>query len=528
MHLRTFLIADVRGYTRFTQEHGDEAASALAAWFAGIVRGVMPEFGGELLELRGDEALCVFGSARQALRASVALQRRLRVAGDAERVFPLGVGIGLDAGEAVPTEGGYRGQALNIASRVCAQARPGQILASETVVSLSSRVDGVRFGERRLLRAKGIAEPIRVVEVTSDQPLPPLPILPRQQSSPRSRRRVGAAAVVVAAIAAGAIVLLTGSGRGGQAAVRIRANSIVVLDPATKQIVRDVPLDSAPGALVAAGNAIWAAEESTSSVERIDLATLRRRSVGVGIDPAAMAADSSDMWVYDGAANTVVLVDLSLRSAPQPIHPLPPCGTEMIASLPRPHVCFQGGIAFGDGSVWIGRTHRGASGATNPGSVWRINPSNDRREGPVISRLPSDQLIFGGGALWAYGAYGFKAARIDPVTLRVHSFPIKSINAVYTQPGLTYGFGYTWLVSPNGDTFAANSSGVYRTIPVSAGAGAVAAGANSVWVTSLNGTVTQIDPYTFTVTKVYHLHHAASGIAYANRHLWIAVGQPTS
>ena len=26
--LRTFLIADVRGYTRFTQEHGDEAAQS--------------------------------------------------------------------------------------------------------------------------------------------------------------------------------------------------------------------------------------------------------------------------------------------------------------------------------------------------------------------------------------------------------------------------------------------------------------------------------------------------------------------
>jgi class 3 adenylate cyclase len=76
--LRTFLIADVRGYTRFTREQGDEAASELAAWFAEIVRGAVPAFGGELLELRGDEALCVFGSARQALRAAVELQRRLR------------------------------------------------------------------------------------------------------------------------------------------------------------------------------------------------------------------------------------------------------------------------------------------------------------------------------------------------------------------------------------------------------------------------------------------------------------------
>ena len=36
--IRTFLIADVRGYTRFTLEHGDEAAARLASRFAAIAR----------------------------------------------------------------------------------------------------------------------------------------------------------------------------------------------------------------------------------------------------------------------------------------------------------------------------------------------------------------------------------------------------------------------------------------------------------------------------------------------------------
>jgi class 3 adenylate cyclase len=34
--IRTFLIADLRGYTRYSDEHGDEAASALARGFAAI------------------------------------------------------------------------------------------------------------------------------------------------------------------------------------------------------------------------------------------------------------------------------------------------------------------------------------------------------------------------------------------------------------------------------------------------------------------------------------------------------------
>ena len=36
--------------------------------------------------------------------------------------LPLGVGIGLDAGEAVPVEGGYRGGTLNLAARLCGLA----------------------------------------------------------------------------------------------------------------------------------------------------------------------------------------------------------------------------------------------------------------------------------------------------------------------------------------------------------------------------------------------------------------------
>ena len=114
---RTFLIADIRGYTRYTDEHGDEAAAALAARFAGLVREAVEARDGVLLELRGDEALTIFASARQAVRAAVELQQRIATEG-----LPRGVGIGLDTGEAVPVEGGYRGTALNVAARLCAQA----------------------------------------------------------------------------------------------------------------------------------------------------------------------------------------------------------------------------------------------------------------------------------------------------------------------------------------------------------------------------------------------------------------------
>jgi class 3 adenylate cyclase len=142
-----------------------------------------------------DEALCVFRSARQALRAAVELQTRFRERLDGQPAFPLGIGVGLDAGEAVPIEGGYRGGALNLAARLCSIAAAGQILASETVTSLARTLEGVRFADPRPVRLKGLEKPVRVIEVVPEAELPPVPEAPsRGAREPRrgvlvSRRR---------------------------------------------------------------------------------------------------------------------------------------------------------------------------------------------------------------------------------------------------------------------------------------------------------------------------------------------------
>ena len=89
--IRTFLLADVRGYTLFTQERGDEAAAALAAKFADIAREIVEARSGTLLELRGDEALCVFVSTREAIRAAIDLQQRFVEETIEQPEFPLTV-----------------------------------------------------------------------------------------------------------------------------------------------------------------------------------------------------------------------------------------------------------------------------------------------------------------------------------------------------------------------------------------------------------------------------------------------------
>jgi class 3 adenylate cyclase/tetratricopeptide (TPR) repeat protein len=163
--IRTFLIADVRGYTRFTLENGDAAAARLASRFAGLAHEVVIAHSGAVLELRGDEALAVFTSTRQALRAAIALQDRFAAAAADEPDLPLHVGIGIDAGEAIPVEGGYRGAALNLAARLCSIATPGEVLCSESVVHLARKLEGLEYRPRSMVMLKGFADPVAVVQV---------------------------------------------------------------------------------------------------------------------------------------------------------------------------------------------------------------------------------------------------------------------------------------------------------------------------------------------------------------------------
>src|SRR5207249_10785983 len=136
--------------------------------FAELARQGVEGRGGSVIELRGDEALAVFGSPRQAIRAAVDLQQRFVDETLDDPSLPLMVGIGLDAGEAVAVEGGYRGGALNMAARLCGQAGPGEILATPEVVHLARAVDGIKYVQRGEVHLKGIAQPVRVVRIVPE------------------------------------------------------------------------------------------------------------------------------------------------------------------------------------------------------------------------------------------------------------------------------------------------------------------------------------------------------------------------
>ncbi|MDP9329710.1 MAG: PQQ-binding-like beta-propeller repeat protein [Actinomycetota bacterium] len=171
---RTFLIADVRGYTRFTREHGDAAAARLAKTFADLAREAVEARNGEVIELRGDEALAVFSSPEQAIRAASEFQATCAEEFAKDDTVPLLVGIGIDSGEAVRVEDGFRGVALNMAARLCSNAAAGQVLVTRGVAGAADGIGSIRLETRGAASLKGFEYPVELVEVVRDeQPISP-------------------------------------------------------------------------------------------------------------------------------------------------------------------------------------------------------------------------------------------------------------------------------------------------------------------------------------------------------------------
>jgi adenylate cyclase len=142
---RAFLIADIRGYTTYTRTHGDEAAGKLAGTFASLARLAVSARNGEVLELRGDEVLAVFEDPAEAARAAVELQAICAEEADQSPGFGFPVGVGLDFGEVVPVEGGFRGAAINLAARLCSKAQAGEVLATSKLIGVTGSIDTLRM-----------------------------------------------------------------------------------------------------------------------------------------------------------------------------------------------------------------------------------------------------------------------------------------------------------------------------------------------------------------------------------------------
>jgi adenylate cyclase len=146
---------DLTGYTRLTEERGDQAAAELAARLAGLVRRAALEHGGTPVKWLGDGVLCYFPAPPAAVLAALAM---------AEVVVGQGLPpahVGIHAGPVVVQDGDYFGRTVNLAARIAEYARPGEVLVSQAVVE-AAQGGPVAFTEIGPVELKGVPGTLRL------------------------------------------------------------------------------------------------------------------------------------------------------------------------------------------------------------------------------------------------------------------------------------------------------------------------------------------------------------------------------
>ena len=160
----TILFTDMAASTTLADRLGDAAAQEVRRAHNEIVRGALAANGGNEIKHTGDGIMASFGTASAALDAAIAIQRGVAEHKEERPDSPLGVYVGLNAGEPIAEEGDLFGTSINLAARICDHAEAGQILAANVVRELAAGKDFL-FADLGETELRGFEDPVKLWEL---------------------------------------------------------------------------------------------------------------------------------------------------------------------------------------------------------------------------------------------------------------------------------------------------------------------------------------------------------------------------
>lgn len=162
----TLVFTDVVDSTGLASRVGDREWATLMARSEKVIGDIAGQYSGRVVKTLGDGSMLAFASARDAVAASIDVQREL---GEGE----LALRVGVHGGHALRSEDDLLGLTVNKAARITAAAEGGSILASSTVKDLVGSMTGVEFGPPRNLTLKGLEGVHPVHEIRWHDPAAP-------------------------------------------------------------------------------------------------------------------------------------------------------------------------------------------------------------------------------------------------------------------------------------------------------------------------------------------------------------------
>jgi adenylate cyclase len=147
----TFCFVDLTGFTRYTEEEGDEEALDLIERFIDTVEATLPTEA-TIVKTIGDEVMVVSPEPGSLTEWAVGFLALFQ-----ERPQPR---VGIHYGAAVFREGDYFGGDVNLAHRVVSRALGGEVLITQALVDAIDQSDFLRFDAIGEVVLKGFPDPI--------------------------------------------------------------------------------------------------------------------------------------------------------------------------------------------------------------------------------------------------------------------------------------------------------------------------------------------------------------------------------
>ncbi|MEQ8426959.1 MAG: adenylate/guanylate cyclase domain-containing protein [Gammaproteobacteria bacterium] len=161
------MFADISGSTRLFEILGDSTARVTIAETLNHLTEIVHAHKGTVIKTIGDEIMCTFPDANEAATASCEMHEDLEdMNADREEDKPeIRIRIGMHFGPALLEGGDVFGDAVNVAARMAAQAKGGQIITTKTTVDLLEPVmrASTRFVDNAPI--KGKKDVIQIFEV---------------------------------------------------------------------------------------------------------------------------------------------------------------------------------------------------------------------------------------------------------------------------------------------------------------------------------------------------------------------------
>jgi YVTN family beta-propeller protein len=277
-----------------------------------------------------------------------------------------------------------------------------------------------------------------------------------------------------------------------------------VIDPATNDIVAEVPVGARPSGIAAGEGSIWVGNRDDNTLLRIDPRSRKViRTIGLAVEPRDVAIAAQSVWVASRAGDAVLRVD--------------PAINEFVGRIPLEQgrePCCELDLATGGGALWV--SYRGRLSRIDPAT----HTVESRREAGVKS------IAYGHGALWVMTA-NVHIERIDPDTNSVLArIPLERVGQVeFGEASVAAGAGAVWTSTPLTKTLwkiDPDTGHFIGRVRLGRSPLGIAFGEGALWVVGNDGTLLRVDPRSERVVRTIPLGVYAAQTA--DRAL-LAVGQ---